>query len=207
MALVGVEHLRRQSESTQGAHTGDAKHHLLAQSVLNVASVESVGDAWRVEQIQRNAANIGAPDSHVDGLASEVEAHVQIGVGQRHARGLEPREPLLLPTVGVEALAEIALAVEQTNSNQRYAKIGRGLEVIARQHAEAAAVLRHRFADAELGREIGNEVERRIALRLKPSGRGERCVETHDGVGHRLHDGWIGGEVAPRFGCDSSQHL
>ncbi len=81
--------------------------------------------------------------------------------GQGEAVGVEAREALLLVAVGVEPLAEVALGVEQADRDERNAEIGCRLEVVAGEDAEASAVLRQRLGEAELGREVGDELERR----------------------------------------------
>ena len=119
--------------------------------MFGVAAVEAVGDARCVEQIQRDPPDVGAPDGDADVLAGEIEVHRQAGTGERHAGWLELGEPLLLPTVGVEVLAEVALRVQQSDSNERDTEVRRCLEVIAGEDPQASAVLGHRFDDAELG--------------------------------------------------------
>ena len=88
---------------------------------------------------------------------------------QRHDVGVEQRVALLLPAVGVEALAEVAVPVEQADADEGHAEVARRLEVVAGQHAEAAGVLRDGLGDAELGREVGDQVERAVALGLEPA--------------------------------------
>ena len=60
--------------------------------------------------------------------------------------------------VPIDALSEIALVVEQPDGDERQTKIARGLAVIAGQHAQTARIDRHRFVNAELGREIGDRL-------------------------------------------------
>ena len=61
-----------------------------------------------------------------------------------------------MPAVGVEALAKVPLAVEQSDSDERNVEIGRALEVVTGQHAEAARVHGKGFVNTELGREVGD---------------------------------------------------
>ena len=63
---------------------------------------------------------------------------------------------LLLPAVGATATAEVAGAVEQPDADDRHAEVGRRLEVVAGEDAEAAGVLRQHLGDAELRREVGD---------------------------------------------------
>jgi hypothetical protein len=63
---------------------------------------------------------------------------------------------LLLPAVGVEVLSEIALLIEQPDSDERQAEVARRLQVIAREDAEAAGVDRKTLVEAELRGEIGD---------------------------------------------------
>ena len=86
---------------------------------------------------------------------STVDLHV--GGVQRQAVRVERWVALLLPAVGVEALAEVALGVEQADADERQAEVGGGLQVVAGEDAEAAGVLRQRLGDAELGGEVGDE--------------------------------------------------
>ncbi len=95
MALVGVEHLRVEPERPQRPHAADAEEDLLAHAVLGVAAVEPVGDGpisgglsshVGVEQVQRDAADVGPPDLGLQGLAGEVDRDpdaVAAGQGQR----------------------------------------------------------------------------------------------------------------------------
>ena len=53
-----------------------------------------------------------------------------------------------------DVLAEVGLPVEQPHRHQRQPEIGRALEMVAGEHAEAARVDGQRFVDAELRREI-----------------------------------------------------
>ena len=46
----------------------------------------------------------------------------------------------MLPAVAADALAEVRFPVEQADRDQRQPEIGRALEVVARQHAEAARI-------------------------------------------------------------------
>jgi hypothetical protein len=54
----------------------------------------------------------------------------------------------------VQVLPEITLVVEQADRDERHAQVAGGLDMVARQHAQAARVDGHRLVDAELGREI-----------------------------------------------------
>ena len=62
---------------------------------------------------------------------------------------LEP--VLLLASVDVEPLAEVAAPVEQADPDHLERLVARLLEDVAREDAEAARVDRHRLVEAELG--------------------------------------------------------
>ena len=57
---------------------------------------------------------------------------------QRQARRIVERIALLLPAGLVERLPEVAALVEEPHADERDAELRRGLEVVAREHAEAA---------------------------------------------------------------------
>ncbi len=62
----------------------------------------------------------------------------------------------MLPAVAVEPLPEVALVVVETDADQRNAEVGRALDVVAGEDAEAARVNRNRLVQAELGGEVGD---------------------------------------------------
>ena len=170
VALVGVEHLRLDAERLQRADAADAEQDLLAQAVLDVAAVETVGHLTqvvrvllhvRVEEIQRHPTDVGAPHRRAQRQARDVDLdpHAVDG-GQGHRVGVEIGVALLLPTVDRQLLAEVTVAVEQADADERNAEIRCGLEMVAGEHAEAARVLRQRLGDAELGREVRDRSKR-----------------------------------------------
>ena len=177
--LVRVEHLGPDPDGLQGADTADAEQDLLPQPVLGVAPVQAVGDGPHlvgvlldvgVEEVQRHASHARLPHLGDERHAGQVDLDPHALAGrQGHHVGVEQGVALLLPAVRVEALAEVAVAVEQADADERHAEVARRLEVVAGQHAEAARILRHRLGDAELGREVGHEIERAVALGLEPA--------------------------------------
>lgn len=65
--------------------------------------------------------------------------------------GVEHGVVLLLPAVAGQALAEVAVAVEQADPDERHAEVAGGLEVVSGEDAEAAGVLGQGGGDPELG--------------------------------------------------------
>ena len=168
------------ADGVEGPHAADAEQDLLADAVLGAAAVEAVGDQAAlgvvlvdvgVEQVEPDAADVGPPDLGDDGHAGQVDLDARtLDERQRHGVGVEGREALLLPAVGVELLAEVALAVEEPDADERHAELAGRLEVVAGQHAEAARVLRQGLGDAELGREVGDLAQRAVGPALEPAG-------------------------------------
>ena len=177
VALVGVEDLRRgvpghRAVGAHRPHAADPDEDLLADAVLGVAAVEAVGDLAQVgvvvldvgvEQQQRHAADRGHPHPRPQhaalGHGDVDEDRRALGVGeqvQREALRVERRVGLLLPAVEREGLPEVARAVEQPDRDQRHAEVGGGLEVVAREDAEPARVVRQHLGDAELHREVAD---------------------------------------------------
>ena len=112
-------------------------------------------------------------------LAGEVDGDLHaVAQRDRHGVRVEVGEALLLPAVGDEALAEVAVAVEEADADERHAEVARRLQVVAGEHAEAAGVLRERLGDAELGREVGDPARAGVgAWHLEPAGLGEVAGE------------------------------
>ena len=170
VALVGVEDLAVLTNRLERTHAADAEEDLLAQAVLGAAAVQAVGDAALVvrvvvdvgvEQVERDPPDLPAPHLCVAGGARQVDRHSDpFDRLEGHRVRVELHVALALPAVGVELLAEVALAVEQADADERDAERRRRLQVVAGEHAEAAGVLRDRLGDAELGREVRDPAER-----------------------------------------------
>ena len=96
------------------------------------------------------ATTCSAPTGTVTVIGSP-SSPVTRAIGWRSGIGRHPR--LVLPAGGVDALAEVALAVEQADGDQRQRPVGGLLEDVAGQRPEAAGVDRQRGVDAVLGAE------------------------------------------------------
>src|SRR4029079_7306835 len=72
---------------------------------------------------------------------------------------------LQLPPITREGLAEVPRAVEQADADDRHTEVACRLEMIARQDAEPAGVLRERFGDTDFRAEAG-DAGRQAAVRL-----------------------------------------
>ncbi len=172
VALVHVEDARLDTERGQRPHAADAEQELLPDAVLAVAAVERIGQPLHLEQVERDRADVLPPDRRGDRLAREVDLD---GDGLAHeACGLRIDGLVLLglPPGRVQALREVAAAVEEADADERDAELGGALEVVAREDAEAAGVDRQRLLDAELHAEVGDEQPRGvIAVSPLPPGR------------------------------------
>ena len=74
-------------------------------------------------------------------------------------------------------MAEVALPVEQTDANERNIQIGRALDVIAGEDAEAARIDRKRLVQAELGREVPDRAgTQHASVRGAPRGVGRKVL-------------------------------
>ena len=56
----------------------------------------------------------------------------------------------MLPAVLVQILVKVALAIVESDADQRDTEVGGALDVIARQYAQSTGIDRHRFMQAEL---------------------------------------------------------
>ncbi len=99
---------------------------------------------------------------------------------------IDDRVALLLPRVRRERLPEEPLAVEDPDADEGHAEVARGLEVVAREDAEAARVDRQHLGQPELRAEVRDAVASRRERR-DPGVRGRRRVLGREGVGGGLH--------------------
>ena len=211
MALVHVADRRRLAQRPQRADAADAEDHFLADAHVHVAAVEAGRDraVFRrvlrdvgVEQVERHAADLDAPDAELHLAAGERHSDEQgraVVADLRDQRQVEEvvfRVALLLPAVHGEVLAEVALAVHEADADERQAEVAGALEVVAAEDAEAAGVDRHALMDAELGAEVGDAEVRRQRDRGGRSGGRRRlavAVAGAAGVGFLIPGG--GGHV------------
>src|SRR5215208_4090433 len=96
--------------------------------MIGTTAVQPVGDLSvgsvvlldvGVQQQQRYPAHLSQPDLGQKGTT-----------GQRQRIGVEQRVALLLPSGPIERLPKVALAVQQTDADDRDAQIARRLEMI-----------------------------------------------------------------------------
>ncbi|CAB4926379.1 unannotated protein [freshwater metagenome] len=99
---------------------------------------------------------------------------------------------LLLPTVTIKRLPEVAGVIEQANTDDRNAEIACRLQVVAREDAKTTGVLRERSCDAELWREIPNRTWRCFAQSLTPASAGEIVAQVICGSIHQTQELRIG---------------
>ena len=170
----------------------------------------------RVEQQQRHPADGGDPDVRVQlAAAGQVErdergrAVLLAQDRERQAVRVEQRVRLHLPRVAGQRLPEVAGPVQQADTHDGHAHVGGALQVVARQDAEAARVLRQHRGDAELRREVGDGgrqlAARRRRLPLVPLRVPQVAVEV---VGRRAHpagEGLVGGERRQAFGAERGE--
>ena len=142
-----------------GAGTADAEHKFLLEPVEPVAAVEPVGDRpvgdhiggeVGVKQQQRDATDIKTP--HLGPHDATRNRHVDddASVNATEISGLVGVYPFQLVII-LDQLTEKAVSIEQADSGERGRDVAGRLEVIAGENAEPAGVLRHDFADPELG--------------------------------------------------------
>ena len=82
----------------------------------------------------------------------------------------------MLPAAGVDPLAEVALAVHQADRDERQRAVGRLLEDVAGERAEAAGVDRQRAVHAELRAEVRDRALGRRRAARRPGARGRRAT-------------------------------
>ena len=146
----------------------------------------------------------GQVDLHPDVFAQIEGQRVRVEVG----------EPLLLPAVDGQRLAEVAVAVEQADRHEGHTEVGSGLEVVPGEDPQAARVLRDGLGDPELGREVADPVaiEQRSAfgvggdvprsqLVVEPARQAHVGVERGRCRGDPFQEGGVGGQLLqPRCG-------
>ena len=175
VALVHVDHAGVDAEPAEQPHPADAEQDVLGEPGRLVADVQARRDpalhlrvvgAVDVEQVERHAADVDAPDLGGDVLARDRDGERQdVAVVVGDERGGGPlgvgRDPVLvLPAARVDALAEVALLVHQADRDERQRAVRGLLDEVAGERAEPARVDRQRLVDAVLGAEEGDRMRR-----------------------------------------------
>ena len=160
------------SQGLERADAADAQHDLLLEAQFDVAAVQIVGDVLillavdldvGVQQVQLDAAYVGAPDLGVN-VAPGIGDSNQDGVallislqGERQVVKVIDRVALLLPAIRVQILVKVAFLVEQAHADQWYAQVAGGFQVVAGQNAQSAGIDLQRFGEAKLHRKVGDQ--------------------------------------------------
>ena len=169
MPLVQVEHRGRDPQGVQDADAADAQEQFLADPDARVAAVEprrqravarGVLRHVGIQQQQGRPPHLDPPDPRPEHAQVRVDRHHQrLAVRPEHLLdrqqvGVGVEVVFLLPAVGVERLAEVALVVEQADADQGDAQVAGALQVVAGQDPEAPRVDRQALVQPELGREV-----------------------------------------------------
>jgi len=230
VAFVGVEDRGQgmaghPTELPDRTNAADAQQHLLREPVVSAAAVKLVGDQpfalvvdlqVGVHQHQRDASHAGDPQLRMDEQALDVDLDHHrraIGVGQQGDRQfvrVQQRVTLLLPAGGVERLNEVAVVVEQADTDQRHTQVGGRLEMIAGQDSQAARILRQDLGDTELRGEIADSLRSlRVVGRpgLVPALAGEVLGQVVADQFEITDEAAVTRKHVEPFGADLGEHL
>ena len=181
VALVEVPHGRRQAEGADRADAADPEDQLLVQPHLAAADVQDVGDRpvgervlghVRVEQQDRDPPDLGEPDGDREIPAGQLDRDGQRQpVGVLDAADRQPAEVVvgvvvLLVAVGIDGLAEVAVAIQQADAERRQGHVAGGLHVVAGEDAQAARVDAERLVQAVLRAEVGDRAGQVVGVAL-----------------------------------------
>ena len=179
VALVEVPDGRRDAERPERPHAADAQDELLVQPHLAAADVQDVGDrpvgaafsAMSVSSRRTGTRPTWATQTAtVQVAARELDGHRQraalrvLDAAERQPAQVVVGVVVLLVAVGVDRLAEVALAVEEPDADERQGHVAGRLHVVAGEDAEAARVDAERFVEAVLGAEVGDRAVERVGV-------------------------------------------
>ena len=171
-------------ERPDGAHATDAQDELLVEAHLAAADVQDVGDRpvgvrvlgdVRVEQEDRHAPDLGDPDGDEQVAPGQLDGDGQgqpgrvLDAAERQPRQVVVGVVVLLVAVGVDRLAEVALAIQQPDADRRQGHVAGRLHVVAGEDAETAGVDAERLVEAVLRAEVGDRPAQPVGvLALEP---------------------------------------
>ncbi len=155
MTFVDVPHRRQHPELRKRPRAGHAEHHLLLESRRAVAAVQTVRDVAvvgivhrdvGVEQHELHVADARQPHLDGDGAAPHLDRDVQLFAvcpQRRFDRQVVEVGVVIggaLVALAVDLLGEVALPVQQSDTDERQRSVGRGLAVVACEDAESPGV-------------------------------------------------------------------
>ena len=207
VTLVHVVGGRVDTDAAQRPDAADAQDELLDDAGAQVAAVEPGGERAifggvlgnvRVEEEHRDSSDLCLPDLQEHFAAWQLDANQHLaalaieGGHDRPALRFQVFVRFLLATLGVEALAEVALSVEDANPDKRDAKIRGALEVVACEDTQAAGVDRERLVHPELRREVGHRTRKvRVGARHPGVAPAEVAVQVAQGPVVSLYEARI----------------
>ena len=171
VALVEMPDRRCQPQGADRPHAPDTEHEFLMQAHLPTADVQDVGDRpvldrvlgdIRVQQQDRHPSDLSEP--HRDGQVptgeldrdGQRQAVLVLHPRQRQAAQVVVGVSVLLVAVGIDLLAEVTLAIEQPDPDERQGHVAGGFHMIAGQDAQSARVDPDRLVEAIFGAEVGD---------------------------------------------------
>ena len=129
----------------------------------------------RVEEQERDPADDDAKDPALDRLVAHLNQDLELrpavkgsGGTDRQGREVEVLIDVLLLPLGVDLLADVALAIQEADAHKWQPEIRRALRVVTREDAEPARVCRQRLMQPELGAEVRHRPSERAADEVMP---------------------------------------
>ena len=159
--------------ASQRRDAAEAEQRVLREARVGVAVVQARGDPARGPSFSGSSVSssssgtrptstrqICARDLDVAARDLDRQRRAVVAGDERGGQALGVGEDpvLLLPARVVDALAEVAAAVHEADADHRQRAVGRLLEDVAGERAEAAGVDRQRLVDGVLGAEEGDGV-------------------------------------------------
>jgi len=169
--FVEVEDAWSNAHGLQRAEATDAQEELLADTGTCIAAVEArtevqvfgcIARDFGVEQEKITTPDLDAPDLGSNGAAAclDFDHHgfPVLADGKFHGElghiGLKIF--FLLPAVLIQALEEVAFAVEQADADEGNTEVGGTLDVVSGENAQAAGINGEGFVQAKLRGKVGH---------------------------------------------------
>ncbi len=188
VSLVEVDQGRFDAELAQHARAAHTEQRVLRQTDPVVAVIQAGGDPTTdgrvlrqrgVEQVQGYAADVDPPHVRDDVLVPHGHGHFDRRAVARDEHGgqrlgIDGGPVFVLVAAGIEALVEVAAPVTEADTYAGQVAVGRFLEDVAGEDAEAAGIDRERRMHREFGAEERNGVLCGVGRHVSIERRAER---------------------------------
>src|SRR5271156_2927987 len=185
MAFIDMHSRGMDPQSFQHPHAADAQYDFLPQPLLGIVGIKTLSNRpvpglialhIRIQQINRNPADIRAPHLHVNRGLEKRHLHEERTIifverlPYRIVRAIQYFLVILLPAVVSQFLRKIPTRINQSHRRHGNRQVAAFFNVISRQNSQAPGIKPQGMVECVLRRKVRDGRVRVAILRREPTG-------------------------------------